>query len=288
VSPWGGKFVVNGKLYTFGGFTGDNLFVGKQVDVYDPATNTWSQAAPTPIALTHAATAVDPVTGTVYVGMFFENDGIHSSNKLLEYHPDSNTWTFGPTLPAARGAGGMALVGRELHAWGGLDVNFKGHAEHWRLDLDHPENGWVTDTPLPEDVNHMGSVALNGKIYSIGGIHDKVEDTSNKTAVRVYDPATRLWTDGPSLPIGLGHIGPDTYSDGSEIVIAGGQTNGGVDKKITDVFKFDPNTGKWSVIGNLPEVRKSAATAVIGGKIVVANGNTAYSPFIGNKTFVGT
>lgn len=283
----GGKFVANGKLYTFGGFTGPNLFVGKQVDVFDPAANKWSQAAPMPIAVTHAAAAVDPKTGIAWVGMFFLNDGIHSSNLVLEYNTHTNTWSSGPKLPDGRGAGAMAIVGRELHAWGGLDVHFKGRAEHWRLDLDHPERGWVTDTPMPETVNHMGGVSLGGKLYSIGGILDKQEDTSNKTAVRVYDPATRKWTSAASLPIGLAHIGPDTYSDGTQIVIAGGQTNGGVDLKVRNVFRYDAATNRWSQLPMIPQARKSAALGIINGKLVLANGNMASSPYISNTTWVG-
>ena len=182
-----------------------------------------------------------------WVGMFFQNDGIHSSNLVLEYDPSANKWSFGPSLPAGRGAGAMAIVGRELHAWGGLDANQKGHAEHWRLDLDNPAAGWVTDTPLPEDVNHMGGVSLGGKLYSIGGIHDKIENASNKTTVRVYDPATRQWTTAAPLPEGLGHIGPDTYSDGHQIIIAATQTNTADEDLITDVFRYDPTTNAWTL-----------------------------------------
>jgi len=137
-------------------------------------------------------------------------------------------------------------------------------------------------------VNHMGGASLNGKLYSIGGIHDKLEDTSNKTTMWVYDPTTRQWALGAPLPIGMAHIGPDTFSDGRQIVIAGGQTNGGANLMIRNVYRFDPIANSWSRLPDLPEARKSAAVGIIDGKLVVANGNTYTAPFISNTTWVGS
>ena len=84
----------------------------------------------------------------------------------------ANSWTRGPDLPGARGAGAMVIVGRELHFWGGLiNRDFDSDA-HWRLNLDNVSAGWVTDTKVPEGVNHQGGVVVNGKIYSVGGMAD--------------------------------------------------------------------------------------------------------------------
>jgi N-acetylneuraminic acid mutarotase len=251
-------------------------------------TNTWSKGVDMPDGVTHAATAVDEQTGTVWVGMFFLHDGIHSSKLVYKYDIASKTWSNGPQLPDGRGAGAMAIVGRELHAWGGLDVNQKGRAEHWRLDLDHPEKGWVTDTPLPRTVNHMGGVALNGKLYSLGGIEDKIENTSNRTEVLIYDPATRRWTQGTPMPIAFAHIGPDTFQYGNHIVIAGGQTNADFEKLTDTVIDYDVTTDKWTFLPKLPAIRKSAACAVINGKIIVANGNMPGSPYISATTWVSS
>jgi N-acetylneuraminic acid mutarotase len=284
----GTKFVAGGKFYTFGGFVGPNLLTTREVDVFDPATNTWSRAADTPDRMTHAATAVDEQTGTVWVGMFFLHDGLKSSTLVWKYNVATNTWSTGPSLPQGRGAGAMAIVGRELHAWGGLDTNQKGRAEHWRLDLNNPSAGWVTDTPMPRTVNHHGGVALNGKLYSIGGIEDKIENTSNRTEVLIYDPATRQWTQGTPLPVAMGHIGPDTFVYGNHIVIAGGQVNADNERLSTIVLDYNAETDKWSYLPSLPAVRKSAAVGIINGKIIVANGNMNTSPYLAATTWVSS
>ena len=162
--------------------------------MYDPAANTWSTAAAMPIPVTHAATAV--YGDTVYVGTFFKGDGIHSSNLILEYHVAENTWSYGPSLPAGRGAGGMGIIGNTLYAWGGLDINRLGHAEMWSLDLTNPSAGWQDAPPLPEELDHFGFASVGGKLYTVGGITDKLENTSNHTTVYVFDPATGQWTQG--------------------------------------------------------------------------------------------
>jgi N-acetylneuraminic acid mutarotase len=284
----GSAFTAGGKLYVFGGFVGPKLAVSKELDRYDPATNTWTRMADMPDTVTHAATAVDPQTGLVWVGTFFLHNGLNSSQSVYVYDPAANTWSSGPNLPAARGAGAMAIVGRELHAWGGLDVNQKGHAEHWRLNLDDTTAGWVTDTPMPKDVNHNAGVSLNGKLYSIGGIHDKVEFSSNRTDVYVYDPATRQWTAGTPLLQGLGHIGPATTVAAGHIVIAGGQPNAAGEIMVTTVVVFDPDTNAWTTNTPLPAPRKSSGTAFVDGKLYVVNGNSPFSPFLSNQLWVSS
>src|ERR1700693_5103598 len=50
--------VVDGKLYLFGGFT-DDLQASNQVDVYDPASDSWARKKDIPTRLTHLNPASD-------------------------------------------------------------------------------------------------------------------------------------------------------------------------------------------------------------------------------------
>ncbi len=276
----GSGAVVNGKVYVFGGFLNDSLAVTRQMDVYDPASNSWSRAADIPVTMTHASAAVDG--HTIWVAGLFLHDGVSSSALVYKYNADTNTWSQGPSLPDGRGAGAMAVVGRELHYWGGLKINRLAAADHWRLNLDNP-TGWTRDTPLPEAVDHMAGESLNGKLYSIGGIKDKIENTSNMTTVRVYNPATRQWSLAAPLPFGRGHIGPATTVAAGKIVIAGGQINGNGEIIIRDVTQYDPATNKWSALPLLPTARKSSVSAYAGGQLIVTTGN---APSPSNQTYI--
>ena len=98
---------------------------------------------------------------------------------------------------------------------------------------------------------------------------------------------TRQWSTAAPLPEGLGHIGPDTYSDGRHIIIAVGQTNAATEDLITDVFRYEPATNAWTRLTSIPQPRKSSAVGIINRKVVVANSNSYTSPYISNTTRVG-
>ena len=219
---------------------------------------------------------------TIWVAGFFNNNGVTASNLVYKYNTVTNTWSRGPNLPAARGAGAMAIVGRELHFWGGLTGSSYDSSAHWRLNLDNAAAGWVADTPVPQQINHQAGIALNGKIYSIGGMFDKLETTGNQSTVRVYDPATRGWSVAKSLPSARGHIGPSTFLRNGRIVIAGGSGNG--TDLMREVIEYDPVTNTWAQLTPLPAARKSAVAEFMNGKIVVTGGN---GPGVTSTTWVG-
>jgi len=281
----GSKAVVNGKLYIVGGFYDtQTLAVTKELDVYDPVTNKWSRLADMPVPETHGATAV--VGDDFYVGGFFYNDGVSVSKLVYMYNTDTNTWTQQPSLPAARGAAGMAVLNNTLQLWGGLTGQTTSAADHWSLDLNNLAAGWVTRAPLPQPLDHVGSVAIDGKIWSLGGFVNKQEFNGNLSVVYTYDPATNTWSAAPSLPEGLGHIGPDTTVAGDKIVIAGGQVNANFEDEITTVFQYDPATGQTVELTPLPQARKSAFCGFADGKLIVSCGNQENSPYLSQTTWV--
>src|SRR5262245_50478376 len=74
---------LDGKIYVIAGFnsSGGNT---NTVDVYDPQTNTWSSAAPLPIATNHNA-------AVVAAGKLYAFGG--TSNRTFVYNPQTNSWS---------------------------------------------------------------------------------------------------------------------------------------------------------------------------------------------------
>lgn len=282
----GARAVVNGKLYIVGGFLGTSLKVTTELDVYDPVTNEWTRLPDMPVAQTHAATAVDG--NSFWILGFFKNDGVSASSLVYKYDTIVKQWTQGPNLPGARGAAGAAILGRELHVWGGLTGQTTSAATHWALNLDTVGAVWQTRKALPQRLDHMGSLAFNGKLWSIGGFIDKKENDGNQSVVYRYDPSTDDWaTDVAQLPIGLGHIGPDTTVAGDKIVIAGGQINAANETMSTQVLQYDPAANKWTNLPSLPLPRKSAFVGFLNGKLIVSCGNQPNSPYESATTWLG-
>jgi hypothetical protein len=44
-------------------------------------------------------------------------------------------------------------------------------ADHWPPALDAVTEGWVTKASLPNHRNHLGTVALDGRMHAIEGQH---------------------------------------------------------------------------------------------------------------------
>ena len=74
------------------------------------------------------------------------------------------------------------------------------NGDHWSLDVD-TGTAWHPDTPLPNPRNHLGVIALDGRIYAIGGQHQGNELDGNQSTVERYDTSTKQWTTVTPLPV---------------------------------------------------------------------------------------
>jgi len=108
--------VVGGKLYVTGGGFG-NLIINR-VEVFDPATNSWSTGPlmPTP-RMGHAAVAM----GSNLMVVGGQRGGDVGVNSVDIYSPQSDEWTSGTAMQTARLGLGAAVVGGKLYAVGGAD-----------------------------------------------------------------------------------------------------------------------------------------------------------------------
>jgi N-acetylneuraminic acid mutarotase len=279
--------VVNGKLYVLGGYFTDSqnrVRARVRCDVYDPATNTWTQLGDQPEAITHSGIAVD---GSVIwmVGAYMGDHPGPGSTVVWKYDTATDTWERGPDLPEARGAGGAAIVGRELHFMGGMDESRTvDQGEHWALDLDNPDAGWTSRAALPNPRNHVAAVNLGGKIYAIGGQHDQEAAQVAQSDVHCYDPLTDTWTQLASLPAPRSHAGASTFVMGDRIIVLGGEI--GYNLNQNTVYAYDPAANTWSLIGLLPVNRSTSVAGVIGvNRIITATGN---GPAETAETWIGT
>ena len=92
--------VVNNKIYLFGGFT-EELQASNQVDVYDPASDSWTRKKDMPTRLTHLNPAIDGNT-IWFAGGFKGKHPGPVTDEVWKYDIASDTWTAGPPLPERR------------------------------------------------------------------------------------------------------------------------------------------------------------------------------------------
>jgi N-acetylneuraminic acid mutarotase len=265
---------VGDKLYLFGGFFNEAVQATRSVFAYDPATNTWSPRAEMPVAVTHAGVAVDGSTAWVVGGLVGDyNGGVNpTTSDVWKYDTVADTWSAGPALPAAGGAGGLALENRRLHYFGGLGPDGQSDSgRHWVLDLDEASPQWRPAAAIPVARNHFGTAVVDGRIYAIGGQHGRDETGNNLRDVHVYNPANNRWHAAARLPAPMSHFHPSTAVVDGKILIAGGVTNGRT--PLADVLQYDPATNRWSASDPLPAPRKAPVMIVLGGSVYVVAGS---------------
>jgi hypothetical protein len=282
-------------LWVFGGFDDGYSVMTKRSFAYSTVDASWREIASIPMGadlsgITHAGQAVDPLTNIIYlVGGIQLKTGVtwpnaDAARSIYAYSTQANMWLptdFLPQLPAARGGGAAVVLGRYLHYYGGgsfeAGSDFTAdHDDHWALNMDRPQDGWSTLAPLSVARNHLGGVAVDGKLFAIGGqlLHDEWE--GNYDVVEAYDPLTDTWTTKTPLPRALGHITPGVFSYGDNGFFVVGGTANRPDKDSLSLIYYDVQSDSWFKQEAMTPFPSQVA-GVVGNTIVVQVGSFAYT-----------
>jgi N-acetylneuraminic acid mutarotase len=264
--------VVDGKLFQFGGFT-ETLDASAQVDVYDPVDDSWSKRKDMPTNPTHLNTASDGSNIWLAGGFKGKHPG-PVTDEVWKYDVTSDAWTAGPSLPEPRGGGGLGVVGRRLHYFGGYKSDRQTDAgDHWSLALDGGKE-WTREADMPDARGHVSAAVLDGKIYALGGDHGHDKTQIDVASCHQFDPATKKWTEIASLPDARSHFESSTIIHEGRIIIFGGRCNQSnpLRNVVGDILQYDPRTNKWSVIGALPGKLLAPVAAIVSDRIVVSGG----------------
>ncbi|MDB5295687.1 MAG: Kelch repeat type 1-containing protein, partial [Phycisphaerales bacterium] len=267
----------NGRLYVFGGFNVANGPVVRS-DYYNPAANSWTRIADLPQRMTHVGVAQDDQNAYFVAGYVGTAGGTgygqtFGSNKVWRYNFASNTFSAMPNLPRALAGGGAAIVGRELHYFGGQEGGSRVDTTvHLVLNLDNPSAGWTARKAMAHGRSHLAAAVVDGKIYAIAGQVGNDEKLTTQKYVEVYDPATETWAAKTSIPKAVSHVSSAVIVIGGRIIVMGGESAHNV--QVRDVYAYNPATDAWSALTPLPAARFSGAAGVIGGKVYFSTGGS--------------
>lgn len=105
------------KLYAFGG-RDEHTMLLDDAEMYDPATDTWSEIAPLPTGRSGIGAAVSNGRIVVFGGEVAGSNG-HTFDNAEAYDPTSSTWTKLAPMPTARHGLGVAAVGDDIYVVSG-------------------------------------------------------------------------------------------------------------------------------------------------------------------------
>ncbi|HEY1784879.1 MAG TPA: kelch repeat-containing protein [Pirellulales bacterium] len=282
--------VVDGKLFLFGGFTED-LGASNQLDVYDPASDTWTRRKEMPTGVTHLNPAIDG--NTIWLAGGFK--GRHPgpvTDEVWKYDIAEDRWTAGPRLPEPRAGGGLAIANRKLHYFGGYKSDRQTDAaDHWTLALDGGAGAaWQREADLPDPRGHVAAAALDGKVYALGGDHGHDATQIDKPSCHVYDPAVGGWRAIASLPDGRSHFESSTIIYRGGILLLGGRSNSPEPARgvLDEMLLYDPHADAWRAVGTLAEKVLAPSGAIVGNQIVITGGGYNNPRPLTTKTWVAT
>jgi hypothetical protein len=221
----------------------------------------WRRLAAAPSPRTEVAAAA--VGRRIWVLGGYGPDGATLATVEV-YDTATDTWARGPDLPVAVNHAMAATLDRALYVAGGNDGN-RPSTQLARLDGDR----WRSLAPLPQGRSAGGLVALDGRLYLVGG----VVEGGLAADTQVYDPAADRWSSAPGLPTPREHLG--AAASGGRVYVVGGRV-GGVGNNLATAEVFDPGGGRWASVAELPTPRGGlAATATAGGQVVAVGGEAA-------------
>ncbi len=236
---------LNNKIYTFGGWGGNNLGLNalNKVEEFDPPTGSWSECADMPMPKVSAAAAA--LNGKIYVsGGANQHAALASEyyDSMDEYDPVTRTWSPKAPIPEIRYGHEMVACNGYLYVIGGDRAVYNSATHEYLTTLstnvyryDPSNDTWSTMAPLPSARYGHGVAVANGKIYVIGGFgYGGVTDYVD--SIEEYNPATNTWTTKNPIPEGQRYFGIVSIND--KIYIIGGSSN--------IVKEYDPVSQSWT------------------------------------------
>jgi len=271
---------VNGLIYVVGGFEANGAPSDK-VEVYDPATDRWSEATSLPRPRHHTAAAAwgdckQPCSSDLLVIGGYQTGFGDAQTTVFRYDPETHTWSENPPLNIPRGGHSAATVQGNPVVVGGAGADGKsitsaewldGMSEQWHL--------FDTEMAVARDHLAVASVTLVSghqgldHLYAVGGRRDI--DFGRNLDANETSSQFGGWQAAASLPTARSGIAAVAVGVGAEgrIYVFGGE---GPEGTFDNNEVYDPTTNTWSTAAPMPIALHGHGAAVVDGVIYVIGG----------------
>lgn len=260
---------LNGRIWVMGGYPPGRL-PSNLVQIYDPVTSRWSLGPTLPQPIHHMM--VKAVGGRLYmIGGEVEGASTGRPERFVAevwmHDPAVGGWVPRAPMPTPRSGGGSAVIDGKIYVAGGRPPGGSAFEVY-----DPATDRWERLPDLPTQRNHLAMAALNGRIYVVGGRTGPGAGAERVDVVEIYDPATRRWTRGASLPAPRGGITGAVHA-GCLFVFGGEGERTHVLGLTPHTYAYDPGADRWTQLPDLPiAVHGLKGSAVIGGRIFLPGG----------------
>ena len=188
--------VIGGKIYVFGGISSGSVV--NTLEVFDPATDSWSTPETAGLASPRAFHTASEVGGKIYIiGGITQTSSTYPDSMVDVFDPATSSWsslvTSGTFIPRLWHC--AAAVGNKIYVFGG-DTTFQAVPTITKTVqvLDLATKAWSTLTTTGKFIPPFLSTCnvIGSKIYFTGG-EDSTGNHSLST-YEIFDPVTNSWT----------------------------------------------------------------------------------------------
>lgn len=254
-----GAAIIGEKIYVVGGIDAYARTL-RSMEIYDIATDTWSNGPPMPQALHHPAVTTDGeklyVLGGL-IGISFE-----TVDTGYVFDPATSQWSEMPRLGDFRGAAMAGVLEGNVYLAGGVDLTGPTNGV---LKFDTEKQSWGSIASMSAPREHLAGAVLDGKLYAIAG-RTHFPD-GNVDALEVYDPATGAWLGLAPIPTPRSGFGAASVND--RIYVFGGEGPNGT---IKNVEVYVPEFDSWQPFGEIPTARHGVTAVAHENRIYVLGG----------------
>jgi N-acetylneuraminic acid mutarotase len=250
----------------------------KPVNIFDPATKTWSAGAKPPIEIHHFQAIA--YKNKIYVicamtGLFPAETPLKN---ILIYDTKKDEWETGSEIPEGRrrGSAGIVVNKNEALIACGIINGHNGNHVNWMDSYNFKTGKWKVLADAPKARDHFSAALKDGKIYCAGGRNTSALTNQTFTLmipqVDVYDIKSNIWTTLPeaqNLP--TLRAGTSTAFVGNKLLVIGGES--GLSAVALDVVEaYDIKSKSWETLKPLNQGRHGTLAILHKNAIYLAAG----------------
>ena len=257
---------LDGKIYVIGGWL-NGYSITDLVEVFDPATNSWSTAPPLPRDRHHCALAA--VDGILYVIGGYINTtwpSWYSIDTMLAYDPVANEWTPRAPMIVGRGEHCAVTYQGKIYVTGGNDIY--GDVTSVVEVYDPATDSWSQLSSMPIPRHHHASAVVDSLIYVVGGRQGFWgQPYTMISMMEAYSPASDTWYSLSDIPNPRGGLSAAGIDD--KLYVFGGEIPG----IFEHVEEYDPAHDSWRQLTPMLTPRHGTAAVVIEDTVFIIGGS---------------
>jgi hypothetical protein len=272
--------LADGKVLTAGGETSISI---ASSELYDPATGLWTNTGSLRFARRYHTTIL--LSNNKILAIGGDIGGYQRSTATCEiYDPATRVWTYRDNEYGQQPKQYNLIVRRWGHTATLLPNGKVLVAGGYR---DYPE-GYLSSCEIYDPVSetwsntgslntardfHTATLLPNGKVLVAGGYNGSQTNTTALSSCEIYDPATGIWSIGPSMLSVRLNFDAIRLSNGNVLVAGGLQRATDPLSTIASCELYNSATGVWASTGSLSNTRWSLTLTVLqSGKVLAVGG----------------